>query len=380
MNPPTAIGGPREHAAASLRIEWRKASAQLESISAQWAELEATVLRRTHLSTFDFLAPWYRHYAGRYGGEPLIGLAWRGTRLVGVAPLTLCRGSVGRIPVTRVEFAPSDTPAGEFLVEDDRPETVEALLDSLADNAKFDVISLDGFDPASDQLLAAENVAAKRGLAMETTDHAFAVADLRDGYETYRAGLSGHYRRNLNQKARRIAAAGGATIGGVQLTRGVEALEECVARIIAITEESHKMNGQRLGDDHRGFMAELARRYGGRGMLSLPILSIGGQDAAFILGVVERHCFYDITLAYAERFAKLSPGAFLMQKTLENLAAAGVHTVVSHGAHDYKKHWSTAFVPQKRVFLFAPGMRAAATRFIRFSLAPVWRRLGQLES
>ncbi|HEX7531399.1 MAG TPA: hypothetical protein VF333_09665, partial [Pyrinomonadaceae bacterium] len=70
-----------------------------------------------------------------------------------------------------------------------------------------------------------------------------------------------------------------------------------------------------------------------------------------------------------------SPGSFLMQKTLENLAAAGVHTVVSHGAHEYKKHWATAFVAQKRVFLFAPRMRAAAARFIRFSMAPLWRRL-----
>ena len=110
-------------------------------------------------------------------------------------------------------------------------------------------------------------------------------------------------------------------------------------------------------------------------MLSLPILSIGGKDAAFILGVVERGCFYDITLAYDESFEKLSPGAFLMQKTLEDLAAAGVHTVVSHGAHEYKKHWATAFVPQKRAFIFAPRIRAAAARFIRFSMAPVWRRL-----
>lgn len=67
-----------------------------------------------------------------------------------------------------------------------------------------------------------------------------------------------------------------------------------------------------------------------------------------------------------------------MQKTLEHLAGAGVHTVVSHGVHEYKKHWATEFVEQKRVFLFAPSLRGAATRFIRFSLAPLWRRLGEL--
>lgn len=111
-------------------------------------------------------------------------------------------------------------------------------------------------------------------------------------------------------------------------------------------------------------------------MLALPILAISDRDAAFVFGLVERNCFYDITLAYDEGFARLSPGMDLIQEMLRDFTAVGVHTVVSHGAHDYKKHWASGFVPGKRVFLFAPGLRAAATRFTRFSLGPAWRRLG----
>ena len=112
-----------------LTIEWLTRPEQMESISGQWRALEQSVQKRTALSTFDFLATWYRHYSGDYGGAPRIGLAWRGSRLVGVAPLTLRRGSIGKIPVTRVDFAPNDSPVGAFLVEDDHPETVTALLD-----------------------------------------------------------------------------------------------------------------------------------------------------------------------------------------------------------------------------------------------------------
>jgi CelD/BcsL family acetyltransferase involved in cellulose biosynthesis len=112
------------------------------------------------------------------------------------------------------------------------------------------------------------------------------------------------------------------------------------------------------------------------GKLSLPILTIGGRDAAFILGVVERGCFYDITLSYDESFAPLGPGMFLMQETLKQFAGAGIHTVVSHGAHPYKRTWSTRFVPQKRLFLFRQRPRAAIARLMRFGLQPVWRRLG----
>jgi CelD/BcsL family acetyltransferase involved in cellulose biosynthesis len=364
----------------TLKVDWIRDPAALESIEEPWRALESRVQQRSHVSAFDFLAAWYRQYAGEYGGTPLIGLAWRGSDLVGVAPLTVRRGRVGRIPVIRVDFAPNDSVAGEFLVEDDQPDVVGALVDSLVHTrTKFDVICLNGFDPASPQLLALRHAAARHRLAMQMEDHACAVVDLRKGYEAYRAGLSSHYRRNLNQKARKIAATG-FTVEGVQQTQGVETLEACIPRMIGINEASYKLQGQRLADRHRGFLADVVRRFGARGMLRLPILSIGGQDAAFILGVLERGCFYDITLAYDESFAKLSPGAFLMQEALQHLAAAGVHTLVSHGAHEYKKHWATAFIPQKRVFLFAPGPKGAATRFVRFGLQPLWRRLGAHQS
>jgi CelD/BcsL family acetyltransferase involved in cellulose biosynthesis len=364
---------------ASLRIEWLRSPAEIEPIVTQWTALEAAVRNRTVLSTCDFLTTWYRHYTGAYGGAPLIGLAWHGTRLVGVAPLTSRRGRVGRVPMTRIEFAPNDSPVGEFLVEDGHPETVTAFLDSLVQVATFDVICLNGFDPASDQLPVLENAARKHRLAMELTDLAFAIADVRNGYHAYRSALSGHFRRNLNQKVRRMATVGRVVVDGVRLSEGIDAMEESIARMIAITEASHKLKGQRLADNHRGYLSELVRRFGPRGMLSLSILSVDGRDAAFLLGLVERSRFYDINLAYDESFAAFSPGMLLMQKTLEDLAASGIHTVVSHGAHDYKKHWATEFVPQKRVFLFTRGARAAAARLIRFSLAPVWRRLGRPE-
>jgi CelD/BcsL family acetyltransferase involved in cellulose biosynthesis len=370
----TATLDPPSRSQAPVQVEWLTDPNRLDGLAGEWRALEAAVGNRTHLPIFDFLATWYRHYAGDYGGSPLVGLARRNGRLVGVAPFIVRRGTVGRIPVTRVELAPSDVPAGEMLVEDDDPEIVAVLLDALVRTARFDVICFDGFDPDSPQLLAVRETAARHRMAVELDDHAYALVDLRAGYRAYHASLSSHYRRNLSQKARKIAALG-ARVDGIHLTAADDRLEDAVARMIAINEASYKLEGQRLADNHRECLRDLVIRLGRRGLLSLPILSIGGRDAAFILGVLERGCFYDITLAYDESFAKLSPGAFLMQQTLEELAARGVHTAVSHGAHDYKKHWATRFVPQTRLFLFAPNLRASATRFIRFELQPLWQRL-----
>jgi CelD/BcsL family acetyltransferase involved in cellulose biosynthesis len=362
------------------RIEWIRDLGTLNRIERPWRALEARVDHRSHVSAFDFLAAWYRHYAGDYGGEPLVGLAWQGDDLAGVAPLTLRRGSMGRIPVVRIDFAPTDSIAGEFLAEDDHPGIVGAFVDSLVESGvKFDVMCLNGFDPASGQLASIQQAASRHRLASQMEDHACATVDLRRGYDAYRLGLSAQYRRKLNQKAKRIASEGH-VIDGIQPGGGADRIEETIARMIAITEASYKLAGQRLADCHRNFLADVARRFHARGLLSLPVLSIAGRDAAFIMGIVERGCFYDVSLAYDEAFAKVSPGAFLMQCALQQLAALGIHTVISHGAHEYKRHWSTAFVPQKRVFLFASSPRGTATRVVRFGLRPLWRRLTPPES
>lgn len=355
-----------------LRVEWLSTPADLQSVEMAWRALEAVVAHRTHVSTFDFLFTWYKHYAGDYGGTPLIGLAWHGGDLAAVAPLTVRRGSLGRIPVTRIDFAPNDSIAGEFLVRDDRLDALSALLDSLVRTARFDVICLNGFEPESPVLDALQTLARGSRLSTYLEEHAYARVDLSQGYDRYWASLTGNTRRKVNQRTRRIEAMG-ADVDGVLVTSSDD-IDERIRRMIAVNEASYKLEGRPLATPHREFLAEVTRRFAARNMLSLPILSIGGRDAAFILGVIERGSFYDVTLAYDESFASLGPGVFLMQRTLQALADADVHTVISHGAHDYKRHWATTFVPQRRIFLFSPRPFAAAARLVRFHLQPLWRQ------
>ena len=355
-----------------LRVEWLSTPADLQSVEMAWRALEAAVAHRTHVSTFDFLFTWYKHYAGDYGGTPLVGLAWHGSDLAAVAPLTVRRGSLARIPVTRIDFAPNDSIAGEFLVRDDRLDALSALLDSLVRTVRFDVICLNGFEPESPTLQALQTLARGSRLATYLEEHAFAMVDLSQGYDRYWASLTGNMRRKVNQRTRRIEAMG-AAVDGVLLTSSDD-IDERIRRMIAVNEASYKLDGRPLATHHREFLAEVTRRFAARNMLSLPILSIDGRDAAYILGVVERGSFYDVTLAYDESFASLGPGVFLMQRTLQALADANVHTVISHGAHDYKRHWATTFVPQRRMFLFSPRPFAAAARLVRFHLQPLWRQ------
>ena len=357
-------------------VEWVTRVADIESLANEWTGFEEIVQDRTVFSTFKFLATWYGNYAGPYGGDPLIGIARRGGKLVGVAPLVIRRGCLGKVPLTRVQFAMHDAYSGEFLVEDDRPETISVFLDSLAGAGKFDLISLNGIEPGTDRSHALENSAKRHRLAIERTNHPNAIVDLKNGYDDYCLQMSRNFRRTLKRQAQRVISAGAPAVDGVQLMSGMDRLESHIDRLIAVTEASYKLKGQRLADCHRNYLGKLARDFGPRGMLHLSILSINGRDAAVVMGLVERGVYYDVTLAYAEEFAELSPGAYLMQQVLSDLASRGVHTLVSHGAHEYKRRWSTAFVPSTRVFLFSRTSSGLLSRFIRFRMGPVWQRFG----
>ena len=368
----------------SLTIEWIRQGEDIEPLADAWRALETSVQHRTVLSTFDYNSTWYRHYAcpggaGIGGAEALIGVARRGPTLVGIAPLVVRRRRVGKIPLICVEFAAHEAYAGEFLVEDGHPETIALFLESLIQTVAFDVICLNEIDITSGRFAPLRDVASRHRLGVETTDHPNAFVDVSGGYERYFKGRTAHFRQAVRRHTRRIEDAGERRVDGVVLTKGLEQLDDAIARTIAINEASYKLNGERLADCHRGFLTELAQRFGPRGMLALPILSIGGRNAAYVFGLVERQCFYDITLAYHEAFGHLRPGTHLVQETLRELAGMGVHTVVSHGAHEYKKHWATAFVPGPRLFLFSRRPKALATRFLRFGLRPLWKRIGAAE-
>jgi CelD/BcsL family acetyltransferase involved in cellulose biosynthesis len=362
-----------------VSIRWITSLTDFKELATEWKMLESRVKDRSVFSTFDLLDAWYRNYAGDYAGDPLIGVARREGTLVGVAPLLKRRGCLARVPLTRAQFATHDAYSGEFLVEDDGADTIRSFVDSLADLREFDLICFNGIEPGTLRFRALEEAAAHHQWTIETSNHPNAMVDLRDGYQGYCQRMSRNFRRTLKRQAERVAEVGTPVIEGVQLTSGIERLESCIARLVAVTEASYKLKGQRLADHHRGCLGDLARNFAARGMLHLSILSIGTRDAAVVMGLVERGCYYDLTLAYAEEFASLSPGAYLMQQVLSDLASRGVHTLVSHGAHEYKRRWSTAFVPSTRVFLFSRNNCARLSRFLRFRLASVWQKLGSEE-
>jgi CelD/BcsL family acetyltransferase involved in cellulose biosynthesis len=143
-------------------------------------------------------------------------------------------------------------------------------------------------------------------------------------------------------------------------------------RVYSIAERSWKaQEGDPMQERYRRFYTEIASRFAPRGMLDLSFLTVGGRDAAFILGLKQGGVFHDVTISFADEFRDISPGTLLMQAVARRLPEEGIRLVVSHGDHEYKRYWASGWQPQVRAVLFTGGLRGRLGRLARFQL-PAW--------
>lgn len=358
----------------SVRIDWLTRMEDIEALEGPWRALESATVHRTVTSTFDYLVPWYRHYSSQQG-DVVLGAAWDGRELTGVAPLLRRKELLGRVPMRQVDFAASDYEAGEFLVADNRLEIIGDFLRSLTAQVRFDVLVLNNMEPGSPHRRAVEDAAPGAGFAVEHTESAYAVVDLEGGYDAYVRATGGRLRKYLKKRAKRFAALGVAALDGAHFLSDIDRVAASVERTFDVNDASWKARERGpLGQEHREFFRELCARFARRGMTDVSILTIGGADAAYMIGIAERGVYYDVSVSYHDRFAEFRPGFRLIEELLRTLPSLGIRTVVSHGAHEYKRNWVSAFTRIATLFLFRPGVRAGLGRFLKFRVKPALGR------
>lgn len=358
-----------------MRITWLNNIAEISALKEPWERLESSVRDRTVFSTFDYVLPWYRHYSGsghEQFGEPLLGAAWQGNELLGIAPFTSWRGTLGRVPVNRVDFAGFTSGAGEFLVPDDKHEVIAHFIDSLVARGGFDILCLNSFAPASGKMRILCDAVKRNGLDLERVMYRYAMVDLKDGYEAYSKRMGGDFRRNLRRHERKVHGVGNPQIETFKHAEKPEDLLAPLSRMLSVYNASWKVTmGGPLAEHHRRFYEEIAFRFARRGMLHLVIMSIDSNAAAFFLALSERETAYDIFISFAELFKSARPGEFLTQQVIKELPKVNIHALISHGDHPYKNAWASHFVPQTHVVIFNRGLRAHMSRFVKFSVQPV---------
>ena len=362
----------------ALRFDWLTRLEDLERLEARWRALEEAVPERFVFGGYDYVVPWYRHHQGAEGA-PLVGTAWRGNDLVGLMPLAFRRATLCKVPVRRADSACHDGGAGDLLLPEGGGEILAGLLDSLLKRGGLDALLLNGLSPGSERLHAVEEIAASHHLALERDPYRYATIDLSRGYEAYEKSQGANLRGTLRRRRKQASRLGGYQVERLHTSEDADRLLPFLSRVFAISERSWKArHGDPMKERYRRFYTEVAQRFARRGMLDLSILTVGGRDASYIMGLRERGAYHDVTISFAEDFAPLSPGTLLLQEVARSLAEEGVERVVSHGDHDYKRSWASGWVPQVRTVLFLPGLRGTLSRMARTRVPAVMRQLRSL--
>jgi hypothetical protein len=359
---------------AECHIEWLTTMNDIESLRDKWLELEEIVNNRTVFASCDYVIPWYRYYRGNKHeqyGEPLLGVAWRGNQIIGIAPLICWNGTLGKIPVRRIDFIGFMSYSGEFLVPDENPEIVGMFTGSLIDRGGFDVIGLHGWDMGSEKFRIFNRSVAEHDMRLEISGYRYAMIDLSNGYKKYCESMSRNFRRNKKRHLEKISGMGEWGIDLIKGSGSPEEISRTIERMVSIYNCSWKVrHGGEIGDHHRRFYEEIVNRLSSRKMLYFCVLSINREDAAFFLAAVERGVLYDIFLSYNDRFKDLRPGEFLINQITERLPEMGVKTFISHGDHEYKRRWATHFIPQYQTYIFSHGIRSRMSRIMKFRIQP----------
>lgn len=359
-----------------MQVTWFRRLGEIEALKGDWEALEEKATNRTAFSTFDWIMAWYTHYGGVIG-EPLVGAVRSDGVLVAIAPFVYWKGTLGGVPVRRVDFAGHNSEAGEFLIADGHTEAVKALLESLKREVRFDLVCLNNIDEGSEVSKALEKTAAAGGLRMELAVKRYASVELRDGFDAYFSKMTSKFRRNIRSREKRMDAAGGWKIDRISPGSTDGDTAEFMSRVFGITDASKKAinNGGPMASHHKRFYEDVAARFAKKGALDISVLSINNTDAAAIFALADRGVFYDCMISYKEAYHEYSPGTVLMIEILKTLPKLDIRYVVSHGDHEYKRYWTSGFVCQNRVFMFEPSIRGVASRLAKFSVIPGVQRL-----
>lgn len=242
---------------------------------------------------------------------------------------------------------------------------VQSILDSLqrgdADVASLHQLNIDS--PLYQRVLQRPNVGCRDYLARPVPHHFMLLAG--DVDQIY-SGLSSSHRKALRYEAKRLATQfAGNVVVRCFITSGE--LDKAISDIEIVARETYQRD-LGFGVEDNPQMRNLLAFLSVKGWLRIHVLYLGGAPAAFSLGTVSNGVYCCDHLGYRPKFAKYSPGSFLLTKVFDDLCANHVN-MVDFGPGDglYKARFGNLQVMESSVNIFAPTGRGVWLNGIRTS-------------
>lgn len=278
--------------------------------------------------SWEWLTTWWNCF-GLKRGELRVLAAYRGTELVGLAPLYCLDARRRMVPVRSLQFigtAWRDSSAliSEYLdfiaLRGDEDEVRAAFLDAVLEGRDWSEFVIGyGRSPENWPRACAASAAAN-GTYGRATEHCVShQADLGNGFETYLRGLGQSTRRSVWHLRRRLGAPGEYSFEAVQ----AHELETAFADL-------NRLHALRWGypafaDDRLRFHLTLTRLLATQGELAMTRLTIRGKVESVLYDVRRGARQYNLKMAFdpaAERGFSL--GLIHFGFAMESAAAAGI--------------------------------------------------------
>jgi len=321
----------------ALEVQRLESLDQVREHATAW---ETLLERDPHATLFqspEMFLTW-QEVAGQ-GDRPFVLLVRRDHELVGVAPLVIRHRAASRVGVRRLELG---MPRGDFVIPGERAAVVEALVGGWkAASAEWDVVALEEVPDAPGTLAAVEAAARYQGLEVQRTGpgKSESYLPIAGGWEAYLARHSYDFRRRLRRATLAVQRLGDTRL---RICRDPASLAGALEELFALEQQSWKAaGGARVPEAERRWYRELAQRPARAFRLELGFLDLEGRAIAGLLWIIHRDRLYAFITFYDERYARASPGLWLLRQLIEESFRRGDLSEVSFvGTHDAARTWT----------------------------------------
>ncbi len=320
-----------------LSVEVVRSAEEFAALREEWDALFHSARAARVFQSFGWCFAWWKHI-GR-ATQPLILLAREQQRLVGIAPFCLRERAGG----PQLHLIGGLQYLG-LLVIDERPDIPAAIAAKISELFPRGIIFLQSCaagEPVTDFFAAALK-------SMNWYESRW-VRDIchqiheENGYEALLARKSHKSRYNIRRERKILDQRGNLEIFRF---RGPEITMETIGRIASIQKRSWLA---RRGQEpvNSPFWKEAVLAAASMGCAEIFIMSLDGEDKAYILNCLSNVSAYCMLIGFDQQFEKLSPGKALMSTAVESVLNDG-KTIYDFlfGDADYKRFWGnrTLFV------------------------------------
>ena len=343
-----------------------------------WNKLNTEDSGGTVFTTYEWVESWYRYY--KFSGTPLVLLIYNDNDPIGIVPLYVWNGTLGKIRIKRIDFAGHNLGLGNLIVTDFVDTAVPAVMDYLsAHTINWDVLILKGVFKSSAQFTGLQKWLSENKRTNEISPYDIPAIELKGTWDDYMNRIG---KKNRYEVRKKIKKANETT--AIKLHRynslGEQDLERYMDLLVRIGNNSWKDDSDSsIGSNAHveGFYRQVAKQFNEKGKLDISILHIADTPVAYLFGLLFGNKYFQIDTAYLEEHKEFSPGTLLQMMLVQELYDNNhnIEAIVNYGDFAYKRRYFRESVEASLFYIFSNSLRAKLAYCAKFQIIPHLQKL-----